>query len=182
VEGGATEITEQVAASGDDGYTYSTTLVSNNNLAICGNDGSYTYNSFFRFADVSIPAGATIVSAKLQFKSYSNYTGTTCNTNIYFEDADDPAAPTTKTSYDGRSLTSAVAWNGIGSWSTDTWYDSPDLTTILQSVINRGGWAENNAVIAYWKNNSSSSGAYRIAKTRDAGVSEGAKLVVTYTT
>jgi len=174
------EITEQIAASGDDGHTYSTTLVANVNYAFVGYDGSYTYNQFFRFGAVSIPAGVTILSAKLQIKSYGNYSAGACNANIYFEAADNPAAPTTKAQYDGRALTDAVAWSSIGSWSTDQWYDSPDLTSILQAVIDRGGWAEDQAVIAYVKNNSSSSGAYRGAKTRDAGAEEGAKLVVVY--
>lgn len=174
------EITEQVAASGDDGHTYSTTLVANVNYAFIGYDGTYTYNQFFRFNAVSIPVGVQILSAILQLKSYGNYSAGACNANIYFEDADNPSAPTTKAQYDGRSLTGAVAWSSIGSWSTDQWYDSPDITSILQTVIDRGGWAEDQAIIAYVKNNSSSSGAYRGAKTRDAGAAEGAKLVVTY--
>lgn len=173
-------IIEQIAASGDDGHTYSTSLFSAVAYCPVGFDGSYPYNQFFRFNSVSIPAGAKILSAKLQIKSYDNHSEANCNANIYFEAADNPAAPTTKAQYDGRSLTGAVAWSSIGSWSTDQWYDSPDLTDILQSVIDRGGWAEGQAVIAYVKNNSSASGAVRTAKTFDAGGSEGAKLVVTY--
>src|SRR5574343_867937 len=113
------EITEQVAASADDGYTYSTTLVANVSCCFFGYDGTYTYNQFFRFSSVSIPAGETILSAVLRLKSYGNYSAGACNANIYFEDADNPAAPTTKAQYDGRSLTAAVAWSSIGSWSTD---------------------------------------------------------------
>ena len=51
----------------------------------------------------------------------------------------------------------------------------------MQAVINRSGWAQNNAVTAHVLNNSSSSSAYRQAKTYESAAADAAKLVVNYT-
>jgi type IV pilus assembly protein PilY1 len=147
-----------------------------------GNSSGTILRSYHRFADVSIPAGAVIQSAILQFKASASRSGTTCNAIINFQAADDPAAPATAGDVTGASLTSDVTWAGVGAWTSGIWYDSPDLTNSLQEVIDRVGWSENNAIIAHVRDNSSSSSAYRQCYSRGAGAEEGVKLVVTYTT
>lgn len=175
------EITEQISSSADDGYCAGTNFYPSRTYAIFGDSGSgVSNNAFFRFSGVNIPNGAEIISAELQFKSAGDYSTTVCNVNIFFENADDPSAPVSVSDYNGRSLTDAVAWNGVGSWSADGWYPSPDVSEILQAVVNREGWSPGNDIIAYVKNNSSSSGAYRVPRTIDIGSTEAAKLVIQY--
>jgi len=146
----------------------------------CFSEG-YDHKSFVRFPNVNIPVGATITSAKLTFQAYNARTEPTCNLNCYFNDADNAVAPTSISQANALALTSAVAWNGVGSWTINTDYDSPDLTTILQAIVDRAGWASGNAVMAVIKNNSSSSGARRYPKSYNLSPTLCARLVVTWT-
>jgi hypothetical protein len=174
------EITEQIAASGDDGRAYGSSFINNQAHAASGNFSSTAFNSFFRFTNVSIPVGATIVSAKITFKCQNAESNNTCNLKLAFQDADDPAAPTTYSGVMDAPVTSFVNWNSIGSWTLNDWYDSPDLSSILQSVIDRAGWAENNAVIAHLRDNGSSANALRWPYQYDGGAANAAKLIVSY--
>jgi len=143
---------------------------------------AYVCRSFLRFTTVPIPAGATITGAYLQLKAYSSVSTTTCKVKIHFEAADNPTAPTTGSDLAGRSLGTGVSWT-IPAWTADTWYDSPEIKTALQAVINRGGWSNNNALQVHIVDDSSSAGAYRQGSSWDRGDhSHVAKLIVTYTT
>ena len=143
--------------------------------------GSAPQSVFLRFNSVSIPDNATIISAKVQLKAYDNRAVNSVHLNIYVEDADSPTAPTSYSDNMGRPLTAAVAWNSVGAWTTDTWYDTPDITTIVQAAVDRAGWAENNAMTIHIRDNGSDTSAMRLSKDRHIGASESAKLVVTYT-
>src|SRR5574343_217966 len=176
-----TVITKQVAAGGDDGYQFTGTFNATADFAGMGNSGGTAMRSFFRFTAVTIAVGSVSNSAKIQLRAYASYSSTTCNLNINFEAADNPAAPTTEGDLTGRSLGSTVAGNGVGSWTGGTFYDSPDLTEELQEVIDRAGWASGNAVQVHVRNNSSSTNAFRNASTYNQNSTDGAKLVVTYT-
>ena len=172
-----------IAANADDGHANNAAaqvFTDNANWVTMGRSGANYYSGYFRFDNVTIPAGATINSAKVTFQSVSNQSGTNCNLNLYFCAEDDAVAPTDIASFNGKTLTSAVAWNAIGAWTTGTDYDTPDLTSILQEVIDRGGWASGNAVCVMANNNASTSGAFRQAKSKD-GASAPAILTVTYT-
>jgi hypothetical protein len=134
---------------------------------------------FFRFNSVSIPDGATITSAKLQFKSNETLSGS-CSLIVHFEDADDPTAPTSVSDNEGRALTSGVSWNSVASWTNGTWYDSPELKTILQAVIDRAGYVENKAITAHVLDNGGTD--LRNIRAYDSAAGDAAKLIVTYTT
>lgn len=176
-----TDITEQVGAGGDDGYQYTGTFRTTDTFVHFGSNTGVAMRAWFRFSSVDIPVGAAINSAKIQLRAAISLSGTTCNLNINFEAADNPAAPTTEGDLTGRSLGDSLAWDGVGGWTGGTWYDSPDLTEELQAVINRAGWASGNAIQVHIRNNGSSSNAYRTASTYNDSASNAAKLVVTYT-
>ena len=95
-----------------------------------------------RFQDVQIPQGVTIISAALEFEVEASSADTT-NLTIQGELADDASTFTTTTNdITSRSLTTAsVAWSAIEGWSTsDDHHTSPDIKTIVQEIVNRGGW------------------------------------------
>jgi len=146
-----------------------------------GNFGSgQRAHTYLVFQNVDIPQGATITSAKVELYCSWAQSGTTCNANVHFNDADDAAAPTNLSEADGLALTDAVAWDGIGAWSEGTTYETPDLAEILQAVVDRAGWAEGNNVMAVIKDNLSSSGAYRAAGIANPITPIEAHLVVEY--
>lgn len=152
------------AASGDDGYyqAYGNTLKIIDTQIRMGHYGPSYNDPFIRFSNVSIPEGATINSAFIEFTSSIAISNTICNLNIYLNKSDDAIAPTDVSEFNALSLTEAVAWNNVESWSSDYAYNSVDFKTILQTIINRAGWSSGNALQTIIKNNGSSSGAGRL--------------------
>ena len=118
--------------------------------------------AFMRFTTIPIAKDTTIISAKLQLRAYTSLSGATCNVKVLLEAADNPSAPTSNSDVNGRSLTTGTAWNSVEAMTGGTWYDSVDITNEVQEVVNRAGWASNNAVIVYIKDNGSSTNAYRM--------------------
>jgi len=80
-----------------------------------------------------------------------------------------------------RDLGTAVAWNNVGGWSIDTWYDSPSIVSILQTQIDKVGWASGQNLTIHLVDNSSTSGAERSGRSRDYGTAYSAELIVNYT-
>lgn len=160
----ATVLDVRVAAGADDILHVIGDDVYNTTVRV-GNDVSVNYNSGMRFQNITIPQGATIDTAILYFTSNDVTTGTTCNATIEGEAVDDAAAFSTLANYTGRARTSAnVAWSSIEQWSvTTTTYLSVNFKTVVQEIVNRGGWASGNDLAIFINNNSSSSGAKRVA-------------------
>lgn len=136
-------------------------------------------HSFMRFPNVTIPAGSTILSAYLRFTAYQDNTETACSVNIYFNDVDDAVAPTDGEECGDLVLGSPVAWSSIPTWTSGGKYNSADISSILQTVINRSGWASGQAVMAVIHNNGSDIGATRRALNNEETPVE---LHVTYVT
>jgi len=160
------------AASADDGYWHGVSTFNNAGLAFyIGNVSGAPYKSFIRFQGVNVPNGATITEAKVIITSNYNNSNTVCNANVYFIDEDDPGQPSSFNDCENASLTGAVAWNGLAGWSTDEKgadTTTPDLSSILQDIVDRVGWASGQSVIVQIRDNSSDSNAFRQGKTFDA--------------
>jgi len=181
------ENTWQIAASANDRGWYEGTAAIGSANAVNIFVGYYNAgaNGYYRFIGVDIPQGATILSAKITLTANDNQSGTTVNGILSAIDADNPSAPTTYAALETATRTTAsVAWDDIAAWTTDTAYDSPDITTIIQEIVDRPGWSSGNALIVYLEDNSSSAveGAYRQAYTYDSSPAKAAKLYVSWVT
>ena len=109
------------------------------------------HGSAFRFLNITIPKGATITAAYITITCRTARSATTVNTKIKGEDADSPAAFSDYTDYSGRPRTTAVVnWNNIGAWVVDTEYNSPEIKTIIQEIIDRAGWSSGNNMVIFW--------------------------------
>ena len=105
-----------------------------------------------RFTGLTVPKNATIINAYLTFNaipadSPNTNTGTT-NLTIKAQ-ATDNATAFTSTYYNlsSRSTTTAsTAWSP-GSWTSGVNYNSPSITSIIQEIVNRSGWASGNAMV-----------------------------------
>ena len=173
------------AVGADDGFGRLPSGEYNNsgNLLSMGNAGAVAgYAIWMRFPSVNIPQGSTINEAYVKFTCVADGSIETCNLNLYFEDSDNAVAPTDIGEFNGLSLTGAVAWNALPAWINGIQYDTPGLASILQNVVDRGGFSSGNAVQLVVKDNSSSSSAHRQASSVDlfAGA-EKAELHVTWT-
>lgn len=107
------------------------------------------------FHDVTIPQGATITSAKIQFQKDSDGETRPCDAIFYAEDVDnatDPSSGLADNWIDNATVTTAeVNWS-LPSWSGDTVGDqganqlSVDFASVIQEIVDRGGWTSGNDI------------------------------------
>ena len=151
-----------------------------------------------RFQNVTIPQGATVVTAYLTFTCGGSDSSTVVNSVIIGEDTDNAAAFSDLANYQSRrgtivggandnNITSAsVNWNSIPAWTLDTEYSSPEIKTIIQEIVNRSGWASGNALVLFWDdhagNSTQSSNTRRRAYSYDGSTTKAPKLHIEYTT
>lgn len=129
------------------------------------------------FSSVSIPQGATIESAYVELVSRSSSTSTTAVT-IYGEDVDNAATFAQASKISDRTSTSATESWIIPYWSAaDITYQSPDITDIVQEIVNRSGWSSGNAMNIMMSETSGN----RSAKSYNNSTTEAPRLVVRYT-
>ena len=133
-----------------------------------------------RFQNVSIPNGATITNAYITFEAIhensSNSNATTIN--IYGEAADEAESIdfSETNNISGRTTTSAsVTWSP-GSWTAGHTYDTPDLSSIVQELVNRDGWNEGSSMVFIFTGT-----GYREAKAHNEDPNAAPVLHVEYT-
>jgi len=110
---------------------------------------------------VTIPQNAEIISAFIRLTSSSSQSSATLRFGIYLENVDAPAAPVSIADFNGKDVTAKVDWDIASAWSTGVQYDSPDIKTILQTIIDRAGWSSGNAIVALLKDDGGDNTAYR---------------------
>ena len=105
-----------------------------------------------RFLNVRIPKGATITYADVEFKACKDDDEST-HLQIRAETTDDAARFTaTDGDISNRQMTGpVVSWSNIPNWTKDEFYQTPDLTMIIQGIVNRAGWSSGNAIAILFK-------------------------------
>lgn len=172
-----TTVNYQVGAGGDDGYASDGEPfnVSGTAYYIGYYFLSGAYTTFLRFTGVTIPAGSTINSAKLQLYLYQGYSS--CTVKIYADDQSNPSAPTTSSNLLGRTKTTNYA-SATGPTS-GTWWDSPSLVSVIQELVDSYSYASGSAMQFIIVNNSASNSCSFFSY--NYGSSYGAKLIIEYT-
>jgi hypothetical protein len=100
-----------------------------------------------RFTNVGIPQGANITNAYVEFTVDETSTGS-CSLTIKAQDTDNAGAFTSATGdVSNRTTTQAsVAWSPVA-WDTiHSTQQTPDLTSVIQEVVDRQGWQNGNAL------------------------------------
>lgn len=105
----------------------------------------------FRFTGVTIAGGSTINTAVLSVYVYNSGFDEPLHT-FYAEDSDNAAAFTnTANDISGRARTSAsVVWSNTNLGATGFspfFFSPPDVSALVQEVVDRGGWASGNALV-----------------------------------
>jgi len=171
---------EQVGASSDDAGV----VTSSNNWVITDtyvmlNRAAGTNHYGARFTTVPIPSGATIDSAAMSACVYGTNHDSP-NFTMYGNDVADAATfATSSDTPDGRAKTTATmvdARTDIGAG----FQSLPDMTDIVQEIIDNGGWASGNALAFITYNGSSPPGSC-IVKTYDDASTYAAKFNCSYT-
>ncbi len=102
-----------------------------------------------RFLNVDVANGATILEAFLEFETDETDSGTT-NLTFRGEDADNPGTFTSANSnISNRTTTTAsTVWNNVPAWNTVNEHNrTPDLSSVVQEIVDRGGWSSGNAMV-----------------------------------
>jgi len=138
----------QVSNSTDDAEEYAngSTKLSSPDLELV-NDGSDNDQTIgIRFSGINIPKGVTILSAYLEFTAKDNLNNSVSLT-LKTEDVDN--SPQFATSV--NNITNRHTSNSFVSWEPNAWedgklYQSPELKSIIQEIISRSGWSNENAL------------------------------------
>ena len=164
-------------------------VLTNGNVFGIGYDGGNQQTVGMRFRTVEIPQGATILSAHIEFTARETDSATGFTLRITGEGTDD-AGTFTSTAGDvsNRTRTAAfVDWTDPEAWTKNDAYQTPDIAPVLQEIISRGGWVEDNdlaIIIEHAPLSVGDNNKRRVSYTEDsaAGPNEAPRLRVEWTT
>lgn len=170
------EVSYQVSHSKSDAVQRGSNNMSTNDgtLNIGDNNGQ---SLGVRFSNVPLPKGTKISSAYLEFTARETDTNSASFT-IHAEDADNPA--NYSNSSPNRKINSlptignTVSWNSVDPWYQGTVYRSPDISSLVQDLVDRSGWNKGNAMSFFVK---TSSGRRR-ARSYDNDSSRAPRLII----
>ena len=177
----STTVTFKPAANGNDGMWLSSALFYNAiTQAAFGNAAGVQYHMFIQFPNITIARAPIVTAAKITFNAHSDQSGTACNINISCINAANASAPEDLATCETLSLTAATAWNNVVSFTTDSNYDTVDIKTPIQTILNLSAWSSGNSIVTVLKNNASSTNAIRWVHTHEQGTNVCPVLTITY--
>lgn len=177
----------QIAAVLDDGRhrsddTYSTALITFGNLVSGG------FEPHFRFVNVTVPKDATITAASIKFTAVISDAELVILSNIYAHNSDNSGQIIDETSWhdivDSNLTAAFVPWDNIPAWTLeesgpDT--TSPDISSVIQEIVNRSGWASGNALHIIWLDDGTTFSAARRGYSFETDPAKAAELHIEYT-
>jgi len=129
---------------------------------------------YFRFQNVAIDQGTTVSSAFL--KSHITSLSGTGDFLIAAIDTDDAPRPSSGSHGNKTSYTTAqVTYSSIAVAAPHT---SPDIKTVIQEILDRGGWSSGNDITIVVYVNSVSASASRLANFGRLADSKAAQLEI----
>ncbi|WP_340680659.1 PilC/PilY family type IV pilus protein [Paraglaciecola sp.] len=175
------EIITSISHGDDDAYEISST-VNTTASTLKVSEGTSAVLLGLRYQNLNIPRGATITGAYLRFTSSAfniGATDITFNAELVGNSATFSASSNNLSS---RTKTaSSILWDTANDWpiSGET-ISSPDLTSVIQEVVNQGTWCGGNALSLLINSVGSSSSIARntVASEEGAGISP--QLVIVY--
>jgi len=177
------EVTIQIAATGNDGSDHPAYGWIVDVCYFGGTVSGTAPVAGVRFPAVNVPQGATIDSAVLTIVEHSVAAGSIANIHVRWyghaiDDAPDWGAASLPS---GITKTTAYADMDPATWVIET-ARNITVTSIIQEIINRAGWAANNDLRLALFNDGSTAENYAYFVDYSDGVpSYAAKLVINYT-
>lgn len=144
----------RLSVSGSNTYTICTAGSCMPTLVVTYSTTSTTNESrmaALRFQDVAIPQGATITSATISFVPAATSAAGTATFEVQAENVDNAAIFTAGENLQTRTKTLPEDW-AAPAWvaaPTPAHVVGPNVTAMVQSLVNRGGWCGNNAMAFY---------------------------------
>jgi hypothetical protein len=119
--------------------------------------------SGFRFQNVSIPQGATIQNAYLSFTVNGHY-ATALTLSILGQNSGNASSFSSADRPEDRPTTSAsVPWSvqAADVWELGYERNTPDISSILQEIVDRSDWAAGNSLVIIVKDQGDEGGKHR---------------------
>jgi hypothetical protein len=178
----ATTIRDSCKYDGDDCDSTNEGFESQATYCEMGYYSSVNHNTSFRFDNVTVPQGATIDSAVIQWYCESG-SSDNIDMDIYAKDADNNDSLIQASDFaDGGTFTTAkVDWLFTTNTSDYNWYEITDVRTIVKEIVDRTGWISGNSIV-FMVMNRGNGDALQYCGTQDGGLNKSAKLIVIYST
>lgn len=175
-------IEKRITASADDCYIWGTTDITlTGTTQLLGHDGTNDIDAGFRFLDITIPDGATIAVAHVVFTAKDARTNDTVRIGIWGENSATPATFSTHANYDARVVTTEkVDWDFTTDWVQDSTYNSAELKTIIQELVDDYSGLSGYNLVLLLKDDSSDSGAQRRGRSWDDDTAKAPLLYIEY--
>jgi hypothetical protein len=141
------------------------------------------------FRNVQLPQGATIVSATVSVYHTFDQSTSVVRSRIRAYDAADVGSLDFSTEAEWDSIfpsqvtSTQVTWDNIPIWGgSPTWKTLPDISSVIQVIVNKPGWSSGNDIIIFWDDyeGRSDSGARRQFTPYGPVTNYGAKLNCSY--
>jgi type IV pilus assembly protein PilY1 len=177
----APELISSIAQSSDDAYEISSAVSLTGNYVKLS-DSTNTVYTGLRYQDLNIPQGATITSAYMRFASNQINTAAT-SLNLKAELVGNATTfVSTNQNISGRTTTAAeVDWSADNNFPvTSEFINSPDLSAVIQEVVDQATWCGGNSLNIIIQGNSASNASARQAKSFEEGTGLSPQLVVVY--
>jgi hypothetical protein len=189
----------QVSANSDDSQKWNNTngggwqwnLTYSMNVAGCPyvfgsplTGGEDNFGCGLRFTNITVPQEAKVTYARLEFCASCD-DESPVKTKIHGENIGNAPTFSTLVDFDARNWTSAfVFWDDIPAWKTSEWYFSPDISEIIQEIVDRSDWKSGNSMTMIWEDFESRSISYiensRRAWSHDANPTLAPRLLIDY--
>ncbi len=145
------------------------------------NNATASTQIWLRFNNVTVDQGATINTASVTLIGDSS--ANTIDATLAAQNADDAGALSAGEDGTARSWTSESSTWTIPALSAGSSYTSPDIASIIQTVVNRSGWVSGNDIlIRISRSASGGKGSQRYFRSGDHGSTpKYAQLDIDYT-
>jgi len=132
------------------------------------------------FTAVPFLKNTVIVSSTIKLVANNTRSGATCKLRFGCEAADNPSAPSTWATLNSRTMSAAYTDdNNVAAQTAGTEY-TWNITTAVQEILNRAGWASGNTLAVLIHENGGSSGSQRTVASFDNTTYAEPKLVIEY--
>lgn len=177
--------TRQITASENDANERASTgaLTVNANPTVLGLDGSNSQVVGLRFDTLQVPPGSRILSAYVEFTANAS-DATTLPLRITGQSTAS-AAPFVTGLNNISNRRSSFGTSATVNWSPEAWtsgiaYRTPDLSAIIQEIVNRTDWANGNALaLIIDAPSATGSNNRRRPRSYDTGASSAPRLIIT---
>lgn len=179
-------ITSRIAASADDCYYNPSAAFFINTAAydvfFGKSDAGATVNTGLRFTGLGIPSGSVIHSAKLTFVARAAGAGTSY-AYISAHKAQSPTVIADGADFDARyaaRTTAQVDYQVSSAWTINSTYDSPDITAVIQELVNTYGAIDTALLMVENFAGRGSAGGWRSGYSYNGDPAKAVLLTVTY--